>query len=502
MQEDCKIALHNRGICVIIPTYNNAGTIIDVTRRALSFCADVFVVLDGCTDNTSELLQSIENKPIIVELPKNSGKGNALKTGFKAAIDSGFAYAITLDADGQHFPEDIPLFLEANRQYPEAIIVGKRMGLDMADRDRSSSFANSFSNLWFFLQTLKPLQDTQTGYRLYPLKRLHGLNYITSRYEAELELLVFSAWAGVRIESQDVRVFYPPRCERVSHFRPVYDFARISALNVILCILALTYGLPRTILRAVFSVIKSVFILLFYVLAMLLLVTPGAFLYLKVGRMTEHKKEQLHNFICYLARTGLRLFGLCGNKYTTGGNVAEDFSRPAILLCNHQSHLDLLPMLALTPKLVILTADWVWNNPLYGFIIRQADYLPASDGIEAIAPRLKKLIDKGYSVAVYPEGTRSLDCSKIGRFHQGAFYLAKEFDVDVLPLILYGTGKALPKHGRVLHKWPFLLEIDERIPQDFLFSKGETLKEQSSWMRKYYIGRYKTVADKMEQTLK
>lgn len=502
MPEDCKIALRSRGICVIIPTYNNAGTIVDVTRRALDFCADVFVVLDGCTDNTLELLQSIEGKPIIVELPKNSGKGNALKAGFKKAIERGFAYAVTLDADGQHYPEDIPLFLEANRRYPEAIIVGKRMGLDKADRDRSSSFANSFSNLWFFLQTLRPLKDTQTGYRLYPLKRLHGLGLLTSRYEAELELLVFSAWAGVRIKSQDVRVFYPPHSERVSHFRPVYDFSRISALNVILCILALIYGLPRTILRAVLSVIKSVLIFLFYVLAMLLLVTPGAFLYLKLGPMTEYKKEQLHNYICRLARIGLRLFGLCGNKYTIGGNVAEDFSRPAILLCNHQSHLDLLPMLALIPKLVILTADWVWYNPLYGFIIRQADFLPASDGIQAIAPRLKKLIDKGYSVAVYPEMTRSLDCSKIGRFHQGAFYLAKEFNVDILPLILYGTGKALPKHGRVLHKWPFHMEIDERISEDVLASKGKTLKEQSSWMRKYYIGRYTTIADKIEQTLK
>lgn len=502
MPEDCKIALRSRGICVIIPTYNNAGTIVDVTRRALDFCADVFVVLDGCTDNTLELLQSIEDKPVIIELPKNSGKGNALKAGFKHAKERGFAYAVTLDADGQHYPEDIPLFLEANRRYPDAVIVGKRMGLEKADRGISARFANSFSNLWFFLQTLKPLQDTQTGYRLYPLNRLHGLGFLTSRYEAELELLVFSAWAGVKIVSQDVRVFYPPRHERVSHFRPLYDFSRISVLNVVLCLLALAYGLPRTILRVAFAALKTSLILLLYVFVMLVLVTPGAYAYLKVGRVTEHKKEKLHDFICGLARTGLRLFGCCGNRFTTGGNVAEDFSHPAIILCNHQSHLDLLPMLALTPKLVILTADWVWYNPLYGFIIRQADYLPASNGIEAIAPRLRELIDKGYSVAVYPEGTRAMECSKIGRFHQGAFYLAREFDVDILPLILYGTGKALPKHGRLLHKWPFHMEIDDRISQEVLAAKGKTLKEQSSWMRKYYKSRYTTVADKIEQTLK
>ena len=501
MPDDCKIGFRSRGICVIIPTYNNAGTIVDVVTRTMAYCSDVFVILDGCTDDTLSKLTALEERPSLIIIEKNSGKGNALRIGFKRAIDAGFSYAITLDADGQHYPEDLPLFLEANRKNPGSLIVGERRGLNLAERSKGSKFANGFSNFWFFLQTLIPLKDTQTGYRLYPIHRLPLLNCLTSRYEAELELLVFSAWKGVKIVSQDVRVFYPSREDRVSHFRPVLDFTRITLLNIVLCILAVIYGLPRTILRFVLRVVKSVFILLFYIFVMAFVVTPGVFLYLKIGGKSEKKKENLHRFICWLARLGTSFFGLFGNKYTCSGHTEEDFSSPAIITCNHQSHLDLLPMLALTPKLVILTADWVWYNPLYGFIIREADYLPASKGLEAIVPRLQELVKKGYSIAVYPESTRSLDCS-IGRFHQGALYLADLLGIDILPVVLYGAGKALPKHGRILRRWPIRLEIDRRLPHEELRKYGETYKSQASYLRRYYISRYTEIADRVEKTLK
>ncbi len=501
MQDACKIALQRRGICVIIPTYNNAGTIVDVVRRTQAYCADVFVVLDGCTDDTLSLLEGMPQRPELLVLPKNGGKGRALREGFRRARAAGFAYAVTLDADGQHYPEDIPVFLEANRRHPGALIVGKRMGLENAERSKSSRFANAFSNFWFFVQTLIPLKDTQTGYRLYPLRKLRGLSLLTSRYEAELELLVFSAWSGIRLVSEDVRVFYPPREERVSHFRPVRDFLRISLLNTVLCLLALVLGLPMTILRWTFRALKTFLLLLVYVLAMLLVVTPGAFLYLKLGRVTERKKERLHRFICRLAGWGTKLFGWAGNPYTLVNPGGEDFRRPAVLICNHQSHLDLLPMLSLTPRLVILTADWVWHNPLYGFVIRQADYLPASEGLETILPRLKELVAKGYSIAVYPESTRSSN-GKVGRFHQGAFYLADQLGLDVLPLVLYGTGHALPKHGRILHPWPLRMEVDRRIGPDALARMGNDYKARASALRKYYAARYAEIADRTERSLK
>ena len=247
--------LHERGICVVIPTYNNAGTIVDVVRRTKEQCDDVIVVCDGCTDGTMELLQEVTDI-MIVSFPDNGGKGVALKKGFQKAIKEGFSYAITLDADGQHFPEDIHVFLEANIEHPDAIIVGQRKGMDGVERTSGSNFANAFSNFWFCVQTGHHLADTQTGYRLYPLKKLPPLSLLTSRYEAELELMVFSSWQGVEIVSREVNVFYPPKEERVSHFRPIKDFSRIFILNTCLSILAIVYAYPLKLFRLLMSALS------------------------------------------------------------------------------------------------------------------------------------------------------------------------------------------------------------------------------------------------------
>lgn len=490
-----KHALSSRGICVIIPTYNNAGAIASIVQRTMEQCDDVYVVCDGCTDNTLSVLENLNGEPKIISYESNKGKGHALKVGFEQARKDGFAYAITLDADGQHYPEDIPLFLEANREHPGSIIVGSRKGLDNAERSKGSAFANSFSNFWFTLQTGHHLEDTQTGYRLYPLAHLKGLSLLTSRYEAELELLVFAAWAGVDIASIPVNVFYPSREDRVSHFRPGRDFTRISLLNVLLCLLALIYGYPRTILRLLLRVIRTFLSGFLFVFVSMFIVTPWAFLYLSLGKENACKRERLHYVICKVARMGLKL--LPGIKYTMVNPNKEDFKKPSVIICNHQSHLDILPMLALTPKIVILTADWVWENPIYGYVIRHADFLPVSRGMEAIAPRLEELYSMGYSIAIYPEGTRSLDCS-IGRFHQGAFYIARRLGADILPAVLYGAGKACPKHSILLRSYPICMELDSRV--QFSESKGDvTLKDEASSMRRYYKRRYRELADRIDQ---
>jgi hypothetical protein len=113
-----------------------------------------------------------------------------------------------------------------------------------------NSFANRFSNFWFALQTLRRLPDTQTGFRVYPLEDLPPLWILTSRYEAELTLLVFSAWKGISLVPVPVQVSYPE--DRVTHFRPFWDFFRISVLNTVLCLLALIYGYPRMLLTRLF----------------------------------------------------------------------------------------------------------------------------------------------------------------------------------------------------------------------------------------------------------
>lgn len=237
-------------LCVIIPTYNNAGTLKQVVDGVCDYCRDIIVVNDGSTDATSDILLQLPETVDVVSYEQNKGKGHALVEGFCEACKRGFTHAITIDADGQHFPADILHLVAACNSNSNGIIVGSR-NLNEENMPRQNTFANKFSNFWFRIQTGVNLPDTQSGYRLYSMSALHGLALITSRYEAELELLVYASWSGETISSVPVRVYYPPQEERVSHFRPVYDFARISVLNTLLCLCAIIYGYPRMLCRTI-----------------------------------------------------------------------------------------------------------------------------------------------------------------------------------------------------------------------------------------------------------
>jgi glycosyltransferase involved in cell wall biosynthesis len=290
---------------ILIPTYNNAGTLADVVQRALRQGLPVLVVDDGSTDETASLLHSLmerevtpsaknyadatgitslstditsidatenvslstninaestdrvgfpvasalslaEGKPTlsVISHKENQGKGKALKTGFQEAQRLGYQYVVTLDADGQHHPEDVPLLVAEKGE--KTLVVGSR---SIRGKDGGSSFANKFSNFWFTLYTWIKLPDTQTGYRLYPLRELPSLRLLSARYEAELTLLVFSAWKGLKLVPVPVQVEYPE--DRVTHFRPGKDFTRISILNTLLLFIALLYGYPRTLFRKI-----------------------------------------------------------------------------------------------------------------------------------------------------------------------------------------------------------------------------------------------------------
>lgn len=232
--------------CIVIPTYDNARTLPDVVTRCYRQLPDIIVVNDGSTDATSALLAASPVPLTVVEYTPNRGKGHALREGFRKARACGYTHVVTIDADGQHYPEEIPRLLEASRREPDALIVGSRP-LVHRNMPRGNTFANRFSNFWFRLQTGIALPDTQTGFRIYPLAKIRGERRLTARYEAELELLVASAWAGVPLRPVTVQVHYPEN--RVSHFRPGMDFLRISLLNTLLCLLAVVYGWPRTLLR-------------------------------------------------------------------------------------------------------------------------------------------------------------------------------------------------------------------------------------------------------------
>lgn len=255
------VGVEENEVCAVIPTYQNAKTLLKVVADVHRVVDTVFVVDDGSNDGTAALLDKAtgnERPEKVLTHPKNCGKGAALKTGLTYARQQGFRYAVTVDADGQHRADDIPALLKAVEEEPDALAIGSR-GLQHENMPAKSIFANRFSNFWFALQTLQRLPDTQSGLRVYPLRHLHGLRWMSARYEAELTLLVFSAWAGVKLLPVPVSVYYPPRDQRVTHFRPGRDFTRISVLNTLLCFLMVVYGWPRIFCRQIARGVKGVF---------------------------------------------------------------------------------------------------------------------------------------------------------------------------------------------------------------------------------------------------
>ena len=240
--------MRDLGVCMIIPTYNNQKTVGRVIGEVLGYSNDVIIVVDGATDDTPAIAKSFSDKATVLEYQPNRGKGIALQTGFKEALKQGFKYAITIDSDGQHFPEDIPKFLDEIEEWPGSMILGAR-NLNAENMPGKNSFANKFSNFWFWAETGKKMPDTQTGFRLYPLERLGKRRFITSRFEFEVEVIVKLAWRGVPFRSIPIQVKYDPN-ERVSHFRPGPDFTRISFLNAYLVILALLWHHPVRFIRS------------------------------------------------------------------------------------------------------------------------------------------------------------------------------------------------------------------------------------------------------------
>lgn len=244
-------------VCVLVPTYNNEQSLEKILLDVLAYTDQVIVINDGSTDSTPQLLNKF---PLIdqVSYTSNQGKGFALRQGFKRAVATGYEYCITIDSDGQHFADDLPKFLEKLEGHSTAIIIGAR-NMGQSSVPGKSSFGNKFSNFWFWVETGLKMPDTQSGYRLYPLRLLKDIEFITRKFEFEIEVLVRSAWRGIEINYVPVRVFYAEEGKRVSHFRPFKDFTRIGILNTFLVTIALLYIKPRDFFRRLKKKTSSVF---------------------------------------------------------------------------------------------------------------------------------------------------------------------------------------------------------------------------------------------------
>lgn len=246
-------------VCVIIPTYNNEGTLATVVTDVLAYTDQVIVVNDGSTDSTPAIIRLFPQIKS-VSYTQNVGKGWALRKAFQYATEQGYQYAITIDSDGQHFAADLPAFIEKLEQEPGALIIGSR-NMEQSSVPGKSSFGHKFSNFWFWVETGIKCPDTQSGYRLYPIHLLKNSKFITRKYEFEIEVIVRAAWKGIKIDWVPVKVYYAPKETRISHFRPFQDFSRISVLNTFLVIITFAWIKPRDFFRMLFDKKKATLML-------------------------------------------------------------------------------------------------------------------------------------------------------------------------------------------------------------------------------------------------
>lgn len=209
---------------VIIPVYNNASTVETVIGKTLELGLPVFVVDDGSTDGTHARISRFRSIRVLRH-DQNRGKGAAFMTGFAGAARIA-DWAITLDADGQHDPGEARGLIRAAGEFPGAVIVGRRTGMDNPHVQWTSRFGRKFSNFWVRACGGPLISDSQSGFRVYPLPEVMEWGVKSRRFEFEVEVLVRAHWKEIPVVEVPVGVNYLAPGERVSHFRPWVDFFR------------------------------------------------------------------------------------------------------------------------------------------------------------------------------------------------------------------------------------------------------------------------------------
>jgi 1-acyl-sn-glycerol-3-phosphate acyltransferase len=288
--------------------------------------------------------------------------------------------------------------------------------------------------------------------------------------------------------------------------RSLAELTIVGMISVVLCAylfpplifkwLVYNKGKNRLLPITLWNWLKTIFSFFIFLICSIIITLCGFFI-LTIGGKSKKNKLLYHKLLCY----GFRFLAHClpQVKHKVHNISSETFETPAIIICNHQSHLDLLYTLMLSPKIVALTNKWVWNSPFYDWIIRYADFLPVVDSIEQYSDKLGKLIAEGYSVLVFPEGTRSEDCS-MNRFHQGAFYLAEKYALDILPVVIHGVGHFLPKTEFLLRKGEVNVKILERVSLDHPLRKNESLLSVAKSFKNMYKSEYQILVNQIETT--
>ena len=211
-------------VMVLIPAYNAAKSVGDVVRATKEVVSDVVVINDGSRDDTAAVARAAGAE--VIDHPQNRGKGGALKTGFAHAVKNGYDVVITLDADGQHLPREIPKFLKAREETNADLIIGGRAHLfgEMLPRRR---LANRFS-AWSISKASKTkVTDSQSGFRLYSANLLRSAKLRTDGFDLESEVIVRAGVGGFKILTIPIDLGFVDGIS-TSHYKPLKDTLRIA----------------------------------------------------------------------------------------------------------------------------------------------------------------------------------------------------------------------------------------------------------------------------------
>lgn len=248
--------------------------------------------------------------------------------------------------------------------------------------------------------------------------------------------------------------------------------------------------LPLTPVRVLVMVLST----LVYV-SQLVYGSVRGFIWFTLSKKTEAKRRKFHEIMWRFFRFDIRchpwLYAHINNLY------GETFRKGSIIICNHQSLLDTLCLLILSPRILIVTHDKVWNNPLVAVVLRYADFFSVSDTEwEGRLDYFRSFVEKGYSIVVFPEGKRSAD-GNIQRFHKGAFFLAEQIGADILPVFIHGAAHVLPLGKAFANKGGFYIEIGKRIePGDTTF--GSDYTERCKRLNHYYREHFEEIRYRIE----
>lgn len=224
--------------------------------------------------------------------------------------------------------------------------------------------------------------------------------------------------------------------------------------------------------------------------------TLVGFILFKVFRITNKRVKLFFNYSMVWSSSAL-FYGMFNIRKNIINPKKEKFKKPCVIICNHQSHIDLIYNMSINSKIIILTNDWVQKNKIYGRLVQMADFYPVSEGYESILPKLQKKVNDGFSILVYPEGTRSTDF-KMRRFHKGAFYIAEKLNLDILPIVLHGTGYCMTKgddlllkNGTVTAKY-----LDRITPENKEY--GDNYSDRAKKIGQYFRNEYNKMRIELE----